>query len=61
VVLAKVKKTSMHVHHDGGSWICGAPPSNALTTKSLELINLHEHKYSRHKLELPNIENVVGN
>jgi hypothetical protein len=29
--------------------------------KSLELGNIHEHKDSRHKLELPNIENVVGN
>jgi hypothetical protein len=26
----------------------------------LELGNMHEHKDSRHKLEPPNIENVVG-
>jgi len=51
----------MHAHYDARSRICGAPTNNALTQKSLELENLHEHKHSKHKLELPNIENVVGN
>jgi hypothetical protein len=27
--------------------------------QSLELGNLHKHKHSRHKLELPSIENAV--
>lgn len=41
--------------------ICGAPINNSLMRKLLELRNLHEHKHLRHKLELPNIENGVGN
>jgi hypothetical protein len=28
--------------------------------KLLELGNMDEHKDSRHKLELPNIENAIG-
>jgi len=49
----------MHIHRDGGSQICEVHAINTLTRESLELENLHKHKHSRHKLELPSIENVV--
>ncbi len=54
------EKISMPGHCNGGSWIHGAPTNNALAWKLLELGNMHKHKHSRHKLELPSIKNAIG-